>query len=156
MVAVLTVAAALGIAVAWFQPYRLFIDDTVDEALPAQLAELGRGRFESLEHGTTGIAIVYRSSDGERVLRLDELDTSNGPDLRVILASAPVSGDAGVWGDDYVEVARLKGNVGSQNYVLPDDVDLARYGRVVIWCDRFDVGFGVADVASAAGAGTSN
>lgn len=110
--------------------------------------ELSRGTFRSLEHTTTGHAVVFDLGNGSRLLRLEELDTSNGPDLRVIVSSAPLSDDWRVWGKDYIEIARLKGNVGSQNYELPADLDLARYGRVVIWCDRFDVGFGVAEVAS--------
>jgi Electron transfer DM13 len=138
-----------AVAAAWFQPHKLFVDDTVDEAVPLEQVELVRAQFRSLEHHTTGAALVYRAIDGELVLHLADLDTSNGPDLRVILSSAALSDDPRGWGDDSVEVDRLKGNVGSQNYVLPDGVDLSRYGRVVIWCDRFDVGFAVADIAAA-------
>jgi cytoskeletal protein RodZ len=111
--------------------------------------EIGRGGFRSLEHKTSGSAIAYAAPDGSRLLRLEDFDTSNGPDLRVILSSAPASDDWRIWGNDYVELARLKGNVGSQNYQIPADVDLSRYGRVVIWCVRFKVGFGVADINSA-------
>lgn len=110
--------------------------------------EVGRGGFRSLEHKTSGSAIAYAAPDGSRLLRLEDFDTSNGPDLRVILSSAPASDDWRIWGNDYVELARLKGNVGSQNYEIPADVDLSRYGRVVIWCFRFKVGFGVADISS--------
>jgi hypothetical protein len=150
MIAALIAAPLLLAGTAWFQPYKLFVDDRVDESAVAADRELARGEFRSLEHDTTGAAVVTVDAAGGRVLRLAELDTSNGPDLRVILSSAALSDDARVWGDDYIEVARLKGNVGSQNYELPADVDLTRYGRVVIWCDRFDVGFGVADLAPAA------
>jgi hypothetical protein len=43
-------------------------------------------------------------------------------------------------------LGRLKGNIGSQNYEVPAGTNLARYGTVVIWCDRFDAAFGAADV----------
>jgi hypothetical protein len=36
---------------------------------------------------------------------------------------------------------------GSQNYALPPDVNPASYGSVSIWCDRFDVSFGAAELA---------
>ena len=47
-------------------------------------------------------------------------------------------------GDDYVEIGKLKGNVGDQNYELPDDLDPAAYGSVVIYCKPFQVVFSVA------------
>ncbi|WP_167364396.1 DM13 domain-containing protein, partial [Streptomyces regalis] len=31
----------------------------------------------------------------------------------------------------------------------PEDVDPARYSSVSIWCDRFDVSFGAAELARA-------
>jgi hypothetical protein len=39
--------------------------------------------------------------------------------------------------------------IGVSDYVLPDDVDPARYTGVSIWCDRFDVSFGAAELAGA-------
>jgi hypothetical protein len=44
----------------------------------------------------------------------------------------------------YVDLGRLKGNRGDQNYPVPADVDLGRYRSVTIWCDRFNVSFGAA------------
>ena len=134
-------------------PTSVVATETTASASPATAVtlagpgEVGRGDFRSLEHETTGTAVVFSVGDGTRLLRLEDLATSNGPDLRVILSAAPLSEDWRVWGQDYVELDRLKGNVGSQNYEIPADVDLGRYGRVVIWCDRFDVGFGVADIS---------
>jgi hypothetical protein len=43
-----------------------------------------------------------------------------------------------------VDLGKLKGNKGNQNYTLPADLDLSRYRSAVIWCKRFAVGFGVA------------
>lgn len=39
----------------------------------------------------------------------------------------------------YVDLGRLKAFKGSQNYSVPAGVDLAKYGSVVIWCERFGV-----------------
>ncbi|WUJ83086.1 DM13 domain-containing protein [Streptomyces sp. NBC_00377] len=63
--------------------------------------------------------------------------------------SAQPSGKAGwhVFDDGkYVSLGKLKGNKGSQNYALPSDVDWSSYSSVSIWCDRFDVSFGAADL----------
>ena len=82
------------------------------------------------------------------MLRIEDLDTSNGPDLKVWLTDAPVRSGRDGWFvfDDgrYVDLGRLKGNRGSQNYDLPDSVDLRRLASLSIWCDRFNVSFGAA------------
>jgi hypothetical protein len=80
------------------------------------------------------------------VLRIVNLDTSNGPDLRVWLADAPVrEGRAGWFVFDngtHVDLGELKGNVGSQNYAIPAGVNLRTMRSVSIWCARFRVSFG--------------
>jgi hypothetical protein len=48
-----------------------------------------------------------------------------------------------------VNLGRLKGNQGNQNYRIPADVDLSRYTSVSIWCDRFNVSFGAAELKPA-------
>jgi hypothetical protein len=103
------------------------------------------GEFHDLEHATSGTALVLELEDGARFLRLEDLDTSNGPDLRVILSDRPLSEDWHVWDDgEYVDLGALKGNLGSSNYEIPADLELDRFETAVIWCRRFSVGFGVA------------
>jgi len=157
--------AVAGIGLALFQPWKLWVDDTVDEALPAVAAAtsgptstpapepvlVARGAFISHEHTTTGTVRILRYPDGSRILRLDDLNTSNGPALRVWLTDAPVrSGTAG-WrvfdSAKRVDLGELKGNVGSQNYPLPPDTELSDYRSVTIWCVRFHVSFGAAGLA---------
>ncbi|MCI0633818.1 MAG: DM13 domain-containing protein [Actinobacteria bacterium] len=142
------VVAALGLAVfvfAYFEPHKLFIDDRVSEAAPAEQGTvLAEGAFEGIAHGTTGTAQVLELADGSRVLRFEDLATDNGPDLRVYLSTAPAGSEGDAYAQDFVDLGELKGNLGSQNYTLPADVDLSRYRSVVIWCVRFSVGFGVA------------
>jgi hypothetical protein len=119
-------------------------------AAPAGPATEFTGTFISHEHSTTGTVQILRLADGSRVLRLENLDTSNGPDLKVVLSDAEVKpGKAGwhVFDDNaHVKLAGLKGNKGSQNYVIPADVNLADFRSVSIWCDRFNVSFGAAEL----------
>lgn len=157
-------AVVLVIALALFQPWRLFVDSTVEEALPTVAApadraapaavpatgpvELARGAFRTHEHATTGSVSILELADGSRVLRLEDLATSNGPDLKVWITDAPVlAGRAGwfVFDDgEYADLGALKGNIGSSNYALPPEVDLTRLTSVSIWCERFSVSFGAA------------
>jgi hypothetical protein len=79
---------------------------------------------------------------GKRILRLSDFATDNGTDLHVRLIAADDAKDtASVAKADYVEVAKLKGNKGAQNYELPEKVDLDKYRAVSIWCNRFSVNF---------------
>lgn len=118
---------------------------TAAPAAPPAPVEVARAAFRSLEHATTGEAVVTELPDGSRILRFEGFETSNGPDLRVYLSAG--SSDAALgreYGEDFVELGRLKGNVGNQNYEIPAGTDLARYRNAVVWCKRFSVGFGVA------------
>ncbi|GAB2595941.1 DM13 domain-containing protein [Streptomyces capparidis] len=174
-------ATALGLGLYWFQPWALWIDEHVDEAVPVATAPatpppassggaapsgpaaepsrsaaaatpetVASGELISHEHTTSGAVRVLRLADGSHVLRFEGLDTSNGPDLHVWLTDAPVIDGRDGWGvfDDgrHVSLGKLKGNKGDQNYRLPADVDPAAYRSVSIWCDRFDVSFGAAEL----------
>ena len=173
-IAALTALAAFVLV--WFQPQKLWIDDRVDEAAPTAAPsddattgapagdgadastprdtaapgprELARGTFVSIDHHTEGVVAVLDTGAG-RVVRLEGLDTSNGPDLFVYLTANPQDGPEGAFDDDYVSLGRLKGNEGNQNYEVPDGVDLEKLATVVIWCDRFNSAFGAADLSTA-------
>jgi hypothetical protein len=153
------------VAFVWFQPQKLVIDETVDEAAPIARAEprsavegggrqgspararpetVASGEFRSLEHTTTGRAAILRFAGGRTFLRMSNLETSNGPDLRVYLSEIPASDDWYAYGERFVDLGALKGNFGNQNYAVPADLDLSRFRSAVIWCRRFTVGFGVA------------
>lgn len=90
-------------------------------------------------------------SGWHRVLRLEDLDTSNGPLLKVWLTDALVRAGKDGWYvfDDgrHVDLGPLKGNKGSQNYALPTEVELSQYHSVSIWCARFHVSFGAAELS---------
>ncbi|HYI46663.1 MAG TPA: DM13 domain-containing protein [Actinomycetota bacterium] len=155
VVAALVVVGLLIFVFFWFQPQKLLIEDTVseapprvvptaDETRPETTLTLARGEFRSLEHDTHGTATTLEIPDGRRYLRLEGLDTSNGPDLRVYLSEIPASDDWYAYGERFVDLGSLKGNRGDQNYALPEGLDLSRFKSAVIWCRRFTVGFGVA------------
>lgn len=136
--------------VAWyaFRPERLFINERVNEQLPAASAaniKLASGQFHSGAHETKGTATVLQLADGKKTLRLTDFATSNGPDVRVYLVAAGDAKDNDtVTKAGFIDVGSLKGNIGDQNYDLPAGTDLAKYRAVTIWCKRFSVNFGTA------------
>ena len=162
---VLVVLAAVTLV--WFQPQKLFYDNRVDEALPSVAAQTGTepsgsatapptgpvevaaGTFVSREHETHGTARVLRLPDGRLIVRFENFSTSNGPVLVVWLSKNPAHGEDAAFPRHYVDLGPLKGNIGDQNYDIPAGVDPTGYTSVVVWCDRFDVSFGAADLAPA-------
>jgi hypothetical protein len=166
-------AVAFAVVMYLFQPWRLFTTVEVNEALPVATAPatqepaadgsastepatepvtepkvLSQGTFITHEHATSGVAKVLELPDGSRVLRIEDLDTSDGPDLRVWLSDQPVKEGLAGWRvfDDgkYLELGELKGNKGNANYPIPADADLDSLTSVSIWCKRFSVSFGAA------------
>jgi hypothetical protein len=143
---------AVAAFVAWyaFRPERLVVNRRVDEAVPTAQGGLSpqplvSGQFYSILHPTAGTATIYRMGDGTRVLRFTGFSTSNGPDVHVyIVASDDAKDIATVKQAGFIDLGVIKGNIGDQNYTLGDDLDLAKYRAVSIWCKRFGVNFGAA------------
>ncbi len=108
---------------------------------------LGMGEFGRIDaiHAATGTAAIYALSDGQRVLRLEDFKSTNGPELHVLLTTGTEEKTFGELGM-YWDLGALKGNVGNQNYVIPDDIDLAQIKSVVIYCKPFHVIFSVAQL----------
>ena len=92
-------------------------------------------------HKADGIAKIISLADGRTFLRLENLKTTNGPDLYVYLS---VGKDT----SDIVNLGRLKGNIGNQNYEIPTGTDLSKYNTVLIWCKAFSTLFGSAKLSS--------
>ncbi len=111
---------------------------------------LASGQFGGIDglHKGEGKARVFRLPDGKLVLRLEEFKVTNGPDLYVFLSAhqAPRN-SAQVHEGGAFEVARLKGNIGNQNYALPPNVDLSKFKSVVIYCKQFSVVFSTAELS---------
>ncbi len=145
----------LGIAAAvWFLVIQPRTTMTVDEAFPVaaarpvtsmtvaaptpQPAPLKKGQLTAVEHDGSGAVSVVRLPDGTYILRLDNLDVTNGPDLRVRLTSTDGT---------TLDLGGLKGNRGNQTYALPTDFDPARYDTADIWCRAFRVTFNKATLA---------
>ncbi|MDT9691859.1 DM13 domain-containing protein [Streptomyces sp. P9(2023)] len=150
--AVVVVAVAVGLYL--FQPWRLLTTDRVDEAAPVATGAPGApeaellGDFISHEHETSGSVEIQRLADGKANLRVTNLRTSDGPALHVWLSDQPVKADGGGNLDDgkHIDLGDLKGNEGNQNYAIPAGTDLEKFSTVTIWCERFSVSFGAAEL----------
>lgn len=86
-------------------------------------------------HNAEGIAKVIPIENAGKILRLEDLISTNGPDLYVYLSTDKSA-------SDFVNLGRLKANIGNQNYEIPAGTDLTKYDTVLIWCRAFSVLFG--------------
>jgi len=97
--------------------------DSVDAKRPPAKDRQGRGRLRATGCGNT-VAAGARGPGSITVARLAD----------------DVIADAGI------NLGRLKGNIGDQNYAIPAGTDLSTFKSVLIWCKRFNTGFGVASL----------
>jgi hypothetical protein len=111
---------------------------------------LATGTIISHEHSSSGSAQLIQLAGGSVQLVLVELATSDGPDLHVWLTDQPVIEGTEGWHvfDDgrYVELGPLKANNGNQVYDVPAGTDVNGLTSVTIWCKRFAVSFGAAQL----------
>jgi len=126
-----------------------FIDKKVSEELNISAESEGvqpvlalRGVFTGFDRIHTGSGNVNVIKVGDRyIIRFEEnFDVANGPDLYVGFGKD----------GEYLkgsEIGELKGNIGSQNYEVPEGINLEDYNEVWIWCRAFSVGFAKASLS---------
>ena len=125
----------------------LFIERRVSEELseitPAnmegqEVETIALGMFEGLlGHQATGTARLLKIGEAYYVRFDDDFRVTNGPDLFVHF------GKDGEY-DPMARIDTLKGNVGSQNYRIPESISIGDYNEVWVWCRSFAVPFGKA------------
>lgn len=131
-------------------------DEKVEEAMPktsvtpekptSEVKIEKTGNFKAVAHHGEGVAkLINLGEDNGYIIRFENFSVLNGPDLRVLLSkqsNVMNSSDLG----DYIELGGLKGNIGTQNYAIPSNIDLNEYISVVIYCKPFSVVFNSANL----------
>ncbi len=126
-------------------------DTAADDPMPTVEAEgevewraVAQGAFQDADasHRGSGTATILQQGE-QRVLRFEEFEVTNGPDLHVLLVEN-IAGTSSSELGEYVDLGALKGNLGSQNYDIPADLDLSQFSGVVIYCQPFHVVFATA------------
>jgi len=154
---ILLIGLAIVSLILWYTLSPLFIDKIVDEEIPVSGSEstneslnenlenpinsaVYEGNFVDADsfHKVSGIAKIISEED-KNYLRLEDFQATNGPDLYVYLSTDTQA-------SDFIDLGTLKGNIGNQNYEIVEPVDLEKYDKVLIWCKRFSVLFGSADI----------
>ena len=156
LIPIIAIAIIGSVSAFAISPY--FTESSIDEALPAgavvqpmmeetMMEEITpvsySGTFIGVGdgiHDAQGDAYTIPLEDGSDVLRLENFQSTNGPDLYVYLATDDNA-------SEFINLGELKANKGNQNYEIPLDADLTKYNKVLIWCQAFSVLFGSAELS---------
>jgi hypothetical protein len=112
------------------------IDDMTDDAAVL----IYEGSFVNGPYGNVvGTAKVFKNEDDTYEVKLDEFNTSNGPDLYVYLSqeAMPVN---------FISLGKLKSTNGNQIYSIPGNPDFSLYKFICIHCKEYNHLFGYAEV----------
>ncbi|MBI3335317.1 MAG: DM13 domain-containing protein [Candidatus Portnoybacteria bacterium] len=110
------------------------------DAMPSQptVEVIAQAPFMPRAHEAKGKALLI-SADSKKILRFEDFETINGPDLHIYL-----SRDLG--GDDYIDLGAIRATKGNVNYEIPIGTDTSKYNKVLVWCVPFRVIFSYAEL----------
>ena len=111
-------------------------NEPMDAPAPIVLVE---NAFQPRAHEVEGKVLLIDNL-GQKILRFEDFETVNGPNLHIYLSS-----DLG--DDDFIDLGKIKGTKGNFNYELDASIDTDKYHKVLVWCVPFGVLFSYADIA---------
>lgn len=114
-------------------------DTPLDDPDLASAKVLAEGTLTGSGNYQVSGRVAILDSNGVKILRFENFNSSNGPDLKVYL-----SRDAAA--SRFISLGKLKSVSGNQNYNISGMPDLMEYPYVLVWCERFGVLFGSANL----------
>jgi hypothetical protein len=147
----------LAVVLVWFEPQQLLVRTRVDEPLPAParapadrpatdpaVRVLARGELVWRAHPTVGTVTLLELADGRRLVRLEGLRTTSGPDLRVYFSAAGIDQDPA----QVINLGPLKGNEGNPERRRARPSRSRRAAQPLDLVPDFAVGFGAAPLGA--------
>lgn len=110
----------------------------MDDTMPASPSLLSQGDFKPRAHEVEGKALLIQQGD-KKILRFEDFETINGPNLHIYLSS-----ELGI--KDSIDLGKIKATKGNVNYELDPSIDTDRYNKVLVWCVPFRVLFSYAEL----------
>lgn len=104
---------------------------------PAKAELVAKADFKASAHDVKGQALLIKESNGKYVLRFENFETINGPDLRIYMST-------GLDDKDFIDLGEIKATKGNVNYSIPEGTDLSKYKNVLVWCEDFSILFSYA------------
>lgn len=107
------------------------------EGMPSTAQVISQAEFKPRAHEVEGKALLIQEGEN-KIIRFEEFQTINGPNLHIYLASDLSS-------QDFIDLGPIKATKGNVNYNLPEGVDTEKYNKVLVWCVPFRVLFSYAE-----------
>ncbi len=104
----------------------------------SETSVLASADFKEGAHEVKGKVLLIETAKG-KVLRFEDFETINGPNLHIYLSSD-------LNAKDYIDLGEIKATKGNVNYEVPSSVDLSKYNKVLVWCEPFKVLFSYAEL----------
>jgi len=108
----------------------------MDDSMPSAPKLISQGNFQPRAHAVEGKALLI-SKNGDKILRFEDFETINGPELHIYLSSE-------LGNDDFIDLGKIKATKGNVNYDIPPETDLSKYNNILVWCKPFGVLFSYA------------
>jgi hypothetical protein len=102
---------------------------------------LARGNFSGYQHELSGKAVLVKDTSGNTILRLEDFNMTEGPDVYVYLSRNSTYSSGNV-----IEVRNLtSGYINSNlNIDIDNSIDHSDYKYVLVYCYQFSALFGTA------------
>ena len=102
-------------------------------------AQSGQGTFSGASgHATSGGVTIAEGTAGYEVRLQENFSFDGAPDPRVTLGSGTAL--------NAVDLGELASKKGAQVYSVPAGTDPARFDKIVIYCRKYSVPLGIADL----------
>jgi hypothetical protein len=121
---------------------------------------IARGKFDpplDAVRRAGGRVTLYRSADGSLLLRFDDFDVTNAPQMAVYLVATstpPIDlktqikkEDFDIGGVSHFEVGPLLGSHGNQQFDLPRELPITSYQSVVIYSESLRIVYAFAELS---------
>ena len=116
---------------------QIIVDDPTDEkditVSMGAFVDLGTG------HRLSGKVLLLSDDQNMKTLRFENFSVVNGPDVNVYLSKTAQF-------QDVLDLGDLKGTAGNINYSLDESIHKEEYKFVLIWCVKYAVLFGYAEL----------
>ena len=117
---------------------KIEIADSMPASGTQEPAILAQAPMIARAHDVKGKALLVQTGN-QTILRFEDLETINGPDLRIYLS-------AGLDVNDAIDLGPIRATQGNVNYTIPQGTDVTKYKNVLIWCRAFGVLFSYAQL----------
>ena len=115
----------------------------------AATAEVTSGTWIKKSKAIKGGWSIEKRGDQHVISFNDKFKTKGGPDLKVFLSPQSIDQVTGGNATDGAElVAVLKSTKGSQEYVIPSNIDVSSFNSLLIHCEAYSVLWGGTDIAT--------